>query len=403
MTLLFTFRMVIRALSHHKGRSFLTVLGIVIGITGVVAITAIGRGAQKKAREQILAFGSKSIGFSMGNYDAKNVTKPAKPITLEEIDAIRQQCPKIEHISPCIRQHNCSIEYEGKLFAGRLHGVKENYLAINEQSIQKGSFLTKHHDERGDCVVVIDDIARENIFKHEDPIGKVIRLNKIPFTIIGVGAPPKIKSKWDSEQIRVVVPFSVAYNYFMFDKSQLSLELSTYHEKDSVEVTRQVTRILRSMHHLENDEPNDFMSFDAQVMAEVAEKGAMIIAMFALIAAAIALLVGGIGVMNIMLVAVKERTKEIGIKMALGAPQKLILRQFLFESITLSALGGLIGIIIGVALSLSLARYTNLPAIVEMTPVLIAFIITVLIGIFFGYYPAYKASRLNPVEALVDQ
>ncbi len=403
MTLLFTFRMVIRALSHHKGRSFLTVLGIVIGITGVVAITAIGRGSQKKARDQILSFGSKSIGFSMGNPNAKNVTKPPKPITLEEINAIKQQCPKIEHLSPCIWQHNCSIEYDGKLFSGRLQGVRENYLTINEQTMQSGGFFTKHHNERGDCVVVIDDIARENIFKYNDPIGKIIRLNKIPFTIIGVRAPPKIKSKWDSEQIRVYIPFIVAYNYFMFDKSQLGFEVSTYHEKDSVEVTRQVTRILRSMHHLEDDEPNDFMSFDAQVMAEVAEKGAMIIAMFALIAAAIALLVGGIGVMNIMLVAVKERTKEIGIKMALGAPQKLILRQFLFESITLSALGGLIGILIGVTLSFLLARYTDLPAIVEITPVLIAFIITLLIGVFFGYYPAFKASRLNPVEALVDQ
>lgn len=403
MTFFFAMRMVLRALSHHKGRSFLTILGIVIGIVGIITITAIGRGAQKKARDSILAFGSKSVGIWSGNPEAKGVSKPPKPLKKEDVDAIRAQCPLIKHITPMVEQHASTLEYDGICNVAQIIGARENIFAINEYDIGSGIFFTKQHDERNDCVAVIDEYTRSVLFKWDDPLGKVIRLDTIPFTIIGVQAPLKLKSRWERNQLKVYIPFSVAYTYYMKDPRQLGIGFSTYREQDTAEATRQVIRILRAAHHLQDDEPNDFMTFDAQTMAEVAEAGAMIIAMFALIAAAIALLVGGIGVMNIMLVAVKERTKEIGIKMALGAPQKLILRQFLYESVILCALGGLIGIGLGVGLAESLARLTELPAIVEWQPIFISFFITVLVGIFFGFYPAYKASRLNPVEALVDQ
>jgi putative ABC transport system permease protein len=203
----------------------------------------------------------------------------------------------------------------------------------------------------------------------------------------------------------MLIPFTVGKRYFDYGRGSAVLGgimLSTFDEKDNPSVMQQITTILRASHHLEENDPDDFMIFDTQMMAEAAEAGSKVIALFALIAASIALLVGGIGVMNIMLVAVQERTREIGIKLALGATGTIIQLQFLIEAVVLSVSGGLLGVAVGIGISYLLGHFTQLPAIVEIPPIIISFLMTVMIGLFFGFYPARKASLFDPVEALVE-
>ena len=401
MMTMFIVRMAFRAMMHHKGRSMLTMLGIMIGIAGIIATTAIGRGAQKKARDQILSSGSRDMVIFPGNWSAKKKVK-YKPMTYELLKTIESQCDKVRYISPGI-QSTTDVEYIDKKFSIRLSCVNEHAFAMWEKKLKSRMFFTRDHVDGKENVIVIDHNAEEALFRWENPVGKIIRVRGIPFTVIGVMEKAKIESRWEPGKLRGNIPFTVGKKYFLHPGEQMHyISMSTYNEEDNPVVVRQVSRIVRSVHHLKEDDPNDFMLIDSQGMAAVAEGGSKIIALFALIAASIALLVGGIGIMNIMLVAVRERTKEIGIKLALGAQEKLIRRQFLLESVVLCAVGGLFGVLGGVAISFGLGKFTDLPAIIEALPIIISFLLTILIGLFFGYYPARKASKLDPVEALTE-
>jgi putative ABC transport system permease protein len=334
---------------------------------------------------------------------AKQVVKQPIPFRMSDIDALKSQSDKIQYISPTMGQE-IEVEYEGSKFSAFVEGSNEQAFDIYDLKLAEGIFFNKQHLDRKENVVVIDDKAANAIFKFESPRGKIIRLGKIPFTIIGVLKPKKTKGRWDiPEKFTVFVPFTTGQKFTDNPSEFYNIAICPFDEKDIEETKRQVKRILRSLHKLNEDDPDDFMIRDLQMMAEAAEEGAGIIALFALIAASIALLVGGIGVMNIMLVAVQERTKEIGIKLAIGALRRVILRQFLIESIILCSIGGFIGVFLGVSVSWLLSIFTELPAIIEITPIFISFIITVLIGLFFGYYPARKASLTNPVDALLEQ
>lgn len=403
MNIALVIRMAMRAIGHHKGRSLLTVLGIVIGIAGIIATTAIGSGAQKKARDQILSYGERSIDVWSGNWAAHNKIKPDVPLTIQDVDIIALQCKKIEYISPLLRSHNI-IEFQGNKFEADVAGVRESGFSINDEKINIGSFFTHEHDLFKENVVVINKEASDALFKWQSPIGQIVRVGKIPFKVVGVLMPPKVPRRWDIGKLKVIMPFLTMQKYFSYSSTTVhGISFSTYHEQDNEIVKRQVTRILRAAHRLEDNDPNDFMVWDTQGMADAAEGGSKIIGLFALIAASIALLVGGIGVMNIMLVAVQERTKEIGIKMALGAPGKTILRQFLLESVVLCMVGGVLGVGSGVGIAYALEHFSSLPAIIETTPIILGFLITIFIGLFFGYYPARRASLLDPVQALTEQ
>lgn len=396
-------RMALRAIGHHKGRSLLTILGIVIGIAGIIATSAIGSGAQKKARDQILSYGERSIDVWSGNWAAHNKIKPDIPLTLEDVAIVGMQCKKIEFITPVIKRNGIIIEFQGNKFDAELTGMQANGFQISQESTDQGSLFTQEHDLVKENVVVLNKEAADALFRCVPPIGQIIRINKIPCKVIGVLTPPKVPRRWDIGKLKATMPFLTAQKYFSRSMSTVDcISFSVYKEQDNEEVKRQLTRILRASHKLEENDPNDFMVWDIQGMAEAAEGGSKIIGLFALIAASIALLVGGIGVMNIMLVAVQERTKEIGIKMALGAPSKTILRQFLLESVVLCMMGGLLGVGSGVAVAYALERFTSLPAMIEIAPIIIGFLITIFIGLFFGYYPARRASLLNPVQALTE-
>ena len=395
--------MAFRAIFHHAVRSLLTLLGIVIGIAGIIAIVAIGKGAQKKARDQFLVYGSKSISIYRGNWitPAKS-KKQSKPLMLDDMKGICAQCPSVQYISPFAVRGRIEVEYEGNQSSADIVGTNENGINISERTMRSGVYLSQYDVEHKENVVVLCQEIVESLFKSQNPSGKVIRINKHPFTVIGVIAPPKIPGRWDGfRQPNIFIPFSTHQKYFGNYLEQISM--STYTNEQVPEVTRQLEKMFRAAHHLEEGEPNDFMIEDLQTFAAAAEEAAKSVGIFAIIAALIALLVGGIGVMNIMLVAVQERTKEIGIKTALGATMNVIRMQFLLEAIAICMVGGIIGVTFGISASVVLDRIFSIPAIVELTPVLVAFFITVLIGLVFGFYPAERAARLRPVEALTEQ
>lgn len=396
-------RSALHALSHHKGRSLLTMLGIIIGIGGIIVTSAIGKGAQVKAREQLLAFGSKAMQISAGNFLARTPKSP-KLFSREELQRIQEQIPLIQYLSPKIATHG-EISYQAKTLAAEVEAFNADGFPISDLILHKGSLFNQNHVTRQEHVVVLPADTAKALFAWEDPLGKIIRINKIPFTVIGILAEPKIKSRWDIGQLDVYIPLSVGELYFNKELPNCftRCNLSPFNEHDTDEIKRLTRRILRAAHNLSHDEPDDFMIWDLQSMAQAAEAGAKIIGLFALLAASIALLVGGIGIMNIMLVAVSERTKEIGIKMALGATKSLIRKQFLIEAIVLCLIGGSLGSLVGSGIAFFLSTFSGLPAIIELGPLLIALFITSLIGLCFGFYPAYKASNLNPIQALLDQ
>lgn len=394
-------RMAFRAIFHHTVRSLLTLLGIVIGIAGIIAIVAVGKGAQKKAREQHLAYGSKSIDIESGNFMSPT-KKPPKPLKLDDIEVIRAQCPSVQYVSPMAFRGSVTVEYEGNTSSAKIMGVNEEAIHISERTMQIGTDLSLQHILHKENVAVLSPRMADFFFKLQDPCGSIIRINKHPFTVVGVVAPPKIKGKWEGLGLpEIYIPFSTHQKHFGINIEVISM--STYTDEQVPEAVRQLEKVFRAIHHLEDGEQNDFMIWDRQTFAAAAEEAAKSVGLFAIIAALIALLVGGIGVMNIMLVAVQERTKEIGIKTALGATMNVIRMQFLLEAIAICMVGGIIGVTFGISASVVLDRMFSIPAIVELTPVLVAFFITVLIGLVFGFYPAERAARLRPVEALTEQ
>ncbi len=410
MNSLILFRTALRAILHHKGRSFLTVLGIMIGIGAIVITFSIGRGAEEKIKGQIMGMGEGAVYIIPGNVITRqgvrsSSEKPAR-LTTQDLEAIKKEIPEIKEVS----RMTYSIEQfdnRGVIAKEQLLGVDPSILKINENELQYGEFFTKDHVEKRANVVVLYNEIANRLFEHEYPIGKTIKINNVPFVVIGVMKP--IGHYWGPEDPnrRAFIPYSVAKKYLKkpneLEQDLGAMALGLYQTEDNKEIIRKIKRILRFRHNIEHGEDDDFTIFDQESISQAAEDAARVIKLFGLIAASISLIVGGIGVMNIMLVSVQERTREIGIRMAIGATQGLVQLQFLIEAIVLCALGGIIGIILGLIGMFFISNFTQLPGVIEVVPLVTSFIITIVVGIFFGYYPARKASELNPIDALLER
>ncbi len=410
MTTFILMRTSLYAIRKHTARSFLTILGIMIGIAAIIVTFSIGHGAEEKIRKQILAMGENSIYIIPGNIIERGRVRStlAMPPQLTEKDlyAITKQIPTIAHAA---RSHNTIqlIEFGKHAMKEQVYGADANILKINKNSVLYGDFFNEHHLKYRANVVVLGYTVAQKLFKHAYPIGKTVSIGYQPFTVIGV--LNRIEYFWGTQDpnTRSLIPFTTSKKYFSrpgeTKKNIGFITLSIITEKKPGTTLRRIRRILRFMHNIEDKEPDDFTIFDQQTISKSAERASGIIKLFGLIAATISLIVGGIGVMNIMLVSVQERTKEIGIRLAIGATQRLIQLQFLFESIILSSLGGFLGVILGITAQHIITNLANLSGAIEPIPLFIAFIMTIMTGIFFGYYPARKASLLNPVDALREQ
>jgi len=395
---------------RHTLRSLLTIIGIMIGIAAIVITFSIGRGAEETIKNQIMTMGEGACYIIPGNILTKGAVRAAlgktTRLTMQDLEAIKAQVPEIKEISPSTYTLEM-MEYKGAATKDRIMGTYENSMRINKNKLKYGTFFTKEQVEHRSNVAIIGADIEEKLFGKEYPIGKTIRINGNPFEVIGV--VEKQDHFWSAEDPnrRTFVPFTVAKKFFSKpDESEDDLgaiAIGFYEDIHTQDPLRVIRRILRFRHNLDETEEDDFSVFDQQSISRAAEDAAAIIKLFGLIAASISLLVGGIGIMNIMFVSVQERTQEIGLRMAVGATRFLVQAQFLLEAIFLCSMGGFIGIMLGFIGQKIISHLSHLPSIFEFTPLILSFAITVLIGLVFGFYPARKASLLNPIDALLER
>lgn len=403
------FKTSLRALAHHKIRSILTMLGIIVGIAAMIATLAIGHGAQERINNELLSMGDNYIFIHAGNWMEENKPKlsrlkHAHHLTMHDVEALEQQCAALKYISPNLF-FDFPVSYQNNTIKTEVKAGNEQLLHVIGRKIKRGSSFTQHHLKKNARCAVLGAQATKILFKSLNPIGKTIQINGIHFTVIGVVEPIENFFGIKDPNLNIFIPISTARKCFTkryFSNRIAGISVSAQTREEIPHVVRQAQQILRARHNIAYNEPDDFMVYDQMSMMNAAKNSSSVLNLLLLIIASISLMVGGIGVMNIMLVCVQERTKEIGIRMALGASDRLIMQQFLYESIVLCLIGGIIGIAVGIIAPFGAQVVTGWAVVIKPSSILLACLTIIFVGIIFGYYPAHKASKLSPVLALQD-
>ena len=391
----------LRALRRNKMRSMLTALGIIIGVASVVAMVAVGNGAQERITKQVSALGQNLLTVFAGSKKTGGVQSglgSASTITLADAEAIRREVPDVAAISPEVSTTAQAIA-NGRNWSTTVVGESQDYLKIRSWKMAAGSMLDER-DIRGSAkVAVIGSKTANELFGPLNPIGQSVRIRNIPFTIIGMLESKGAGMGGMNQDDRIIIPYTTAMKRITGDKYLRSVNVQIASANRMEIAQQQITLLLRQRHRI-SEANDDFNIFNQKEIADTVNSISTIITLLLGSVAGISLLVGGIGIMNIMLVSVTERTREIGIRIAVGAQPGDIRLQFLIEAVTLSLLGGLIGVLAGVGAARLVAIVADFNAIVSIGSILLAFGVSSVIGIFFGLYPAHKAAALNPIEAL---
>ncbi len=397
------FIMALRVLARHRLRAGLTMLGVIIGVGSVIAMVSIGQGAAALMQERISSLGSNVIMIFRGHSKVRGVRKASPTITVSDAEMLLRDVSSLSAVA-YTKRGDIQVIHGGKNWSTRLAGVTPSYFEVRDWPLVKGSPLTNKDLESAAKVAVLGHTVVKNIFDPGvDPVGAILRLNKVPFTVIGVLAA-KGSSAWGNDQDdRILIPFTTAERKVLGTKQKGTVGAifaSTKQYDQLPQAVESITAVLRKAHHLKDDEDNDFYIRTQMDIAETRQESAdaMMILLFAV--ASISLLVGGIGIMNTLLVSVTERTREIGIRLAVGAKRQQIMFQFLVESVVLSLVGGMIGIGVGVAAAKITTAVAGWPTIISPSFLVLAFGFSATVGVVFGLYPAHKASRLNPIDAL---
>ena len=403
--LLMTVLVAFRVLSRNRMRSALTMLGIIIGVGAVIAMVSIGEGAKAAVQAQIASFGTNVITILPGAMTVSGVRSGhggAVTLTAADMEELKK-IPGVMYAG-WARRDAMQVVHENKNWFTTINGVTPSYLVIRGWSTVSGDFFTQTDMDSAAKVVLLGNTVFKNLFEPgEDPVGATIRIKNIPFRVVGALDAKGYDTRGSDQDDVVFIPFSTAERKVMGTKFLGSIGagfLSAESPEQMAQVVDEVKRILRQRHKLRPDQEDDFTVRNQLDTAKIQEGTSESMKLLLLAVASISLLVGGIGIMNILLVSVTERTREIGIRMAVGAKRRHILLQFLVEAVVLSAMGGLIGVGLGVAGAKAASNLAGWPTIISGDILLIAFGFSALVGIFFGLYPANKASRLNPIEAL---
>lgn len=398
------FKIALRAIAANKLRSFLTMLGIIIGVASVIAMLAIGQGSKKSIQANIAEMGSNMImirpGQDKGPSGAQQDASDMQTLKLKDYETLKEQSKYLAAISPNVNASGQFINGNNNT-PSTMYGISPDYLQIRQQKVKDGDMFTDEDVKTSAKVCVIGKTVADNLFTNgEDPIGKVIRYNKIPFRIVGVLESKGYNSFGMDQDDVVFAPYTTVMKRILSVTYLQGINASAITEDMTDLAIEDVTNILRENHKLKGADEDNFTIRSQQEMAEMMNSTSDTMTVLLLVVACISLVVGGIGIMNIMYVSVTERTKEIGLRMSVGARGIDILNQFLIESVLLSITGGLIGVLCGIGAAVGINVFAHWPIQIQPWSVLLSFVVCSATGIFFGWYPAKKAASLDPIEAI---
>ncbi len=404
MNWLVTIRIAMRALYRNKGRSLLTALGIIIGIAAVIAVVAVAQGASVMIRTQINSMGNNLVmifpgSTRVGGFHGGMGTQ--QTLTSDDGDAILRESQYVVAVSPMVRSGG-QVMYRENNWATSIQGVGPSFLSVRSWDIGNGEFFTDSDIRNGARVCVLGLTVVEQLFSGEDPVGKSIRIRNMPFRVIGVLSRKGSAAFGQDQDDTIIAPWVTVSRVLQRSKfnnvNQLMVSLGSM---DNLEQAKKdITGILRQRHRLAPESDDDFTITDMTEVTQTITKVSSLMTILLTVIASISLLVGGIGIMNIMLVAVTERTREIGLRMAVGARRRDILMQFLAEAVALSGVGGVIGIGLGAVAAHIVAQVNHWPVLISAGAILLALGFSAGVGIFFGFYPAWRAARMDPIESL---
>jgi len=397
-------RVAFRALVRNKMRAALTMLGIIIGVSAVIAMVSIGQGASASVQAQIESIGTNLLFVSAGAQNVGGVRSGTgdsgtNTLTVEDLDAVKREVPSVSMVTPAVNARS-------QLVAGNMNwntsvqGVSEQYPDIRKWTVQSGTFFTDADVRTAARVIVIGQTLADNLYPGTDPVGQTIRVLNLPFRVVGVMARKGQDQQGRDQDDIAFAPYTTVQKKVLGSPRVQIAYVSAVSQDATYTAQAQITDLLRQRHKLTASEGNDFTVRNMTDIADAANETSNTMTILLACIAGVSLLVGGIGIMNIMLVSVTERTREIGIRMAIGARSSAVRSQFLIESIVLSLTGGTIGIILGVVLSLVIPKLLGWPTLVSTMAIIGSVLFSAAVGIFFGYYPARKAAALDPIEAL---
>jgi len=401
-----TMHTALRALRRNKLRSMLTMLGIIIGVAAVISMVSIGQGADAEVQKQIQSLGNNMLMVMPGATTSAGVRSGwggVSTLSVGDAVAIGKECPSIASVTYFKRQV-VQIVYGDQNWSTAAQGANPTYQKVRGWPVVNGSFFTPRDEDTASRVVVLGQTVVDHLFgPGEDPVGAMVRIKDVPFRVIGV-LETKGQTAWGQDQDDVVImPFSTAERRVLGTQFVGSVDMvfaSAVSAGALSEAENEITALLHERHHIQPNQENDFTVRNLNDIAKASETASKVMTSLLLSVASISLVVGGIGIMNILLVSVTERTREIGLRMALGAKSRHILLQFLVEAITLSMVGGLAGSLLGIASAQLISYFASWPTLLSAPAVLGSFLFSGAVGVFFGFYPARKASQLDPIAAL---
>ncbi len=397
-----TFRLALRALARNKMRSALTMLGIIIGVAAVIAVVSIGQGAQYMVQQGIQAMGTNVVFIAAGSGRPGGVRVGyggVKTLTIDDMNAILREIPLIKEAAPSVNSRK-QVVYGNQNWSTSVTGTSPNFFEIRNWSIQAGSVFSDEEVDLAANVCVIGTTVAQNLFLDENPVGKTLRIGTLPFRVDGVLESKGQNVIGQDQDDAIYAPYTTVQRKISGITWVQFINASATSQVASVAAVNPITSLLRERHRIRPGDDDDFFVRTQSEVADLMNQTQSVMTMLLGGIASVSLLVGGIGIMNIMLVSVTERTREIGVRMAVGATESDVQRQFLVEAVTLSMMGGAIGILFGLVGSALISNFLSWPTLVSMKAIVTAAIFSAAVGIFFGFYPARKAARLDPIEAL---
>jgi putative ABC transport system permease protein len=404
MNFLMIIKVAFRALVRNKMRAALTMLGIIIGVGAVIAMVSIGQGAQASVQAQIESIGTNLLFVSAGAQNVGGVRSGTgdnggNTLTAEDLEAIRREVPSVAYVTPAVNTRS-QLVFGNMNWNTQIQGVNQDYPTIRKWTVASGDFFTDSDVRSAGRVIVIGHTIADNLFSGMDPVGQTVRVLNLPFRVVGVMARKGQDPQGRDQDDVAFAPYTSVQKKILGSPRLQIAYVSAISQDATYTAQTQISELLRQRHRLTPNEPDDFTVRNMSDIAEAANETNSIMTILLGSIAGVSLLVGGIGIMNIMLVSVTERTREIGIRMAIGARSSAVKTQFLIESIVLSLTGGLLGIVFGVIASLVIPVMLGWPTLVSMMAIIGSLLFSAAVGIFFGYYPARKAAALDPIDAL---